>query len=110
MAHTLETFQELGKTQLEAVTTSSSSLIKSLETISVETTEYSRRSFETGSALFEKLRAAKSFESAIQIQSEYTKAAYELKSPTFYSGCQSEYAHIACVLPFGDEFRQRIAF
>ena len=77
MAHTLETFQELGKTQLEAVTTSSSSLIKSLETISVETTEYSRRSFETGSALFEKLRAAKSFESAIQIQSEYTKAAYE---------------------------------
>lgn len=34
----------------------------------------------------------------------------ELKSPTFYSGCQSEYAHIACVLPFGDEFRQRIAF
>ena len=33
-----------------------------------------------------------------------------LKSPTFYSGCQSEYAHIACVLPFGDEFRQRIAF
>jgi hypothetical protein len=33
-----------------------------------------------------------------------------LKSDSFYSGCQSEYAHIACVLPFGDEFRERIAF
>ena len=39
--------------------------------------EYSKKSFENGSAFFEKLLGAKSFESAIQIQSEYTKTFLE---------------------------------
>ena len=42
-----------------------------------QSSEYSKKSIENGSAFFEKLLGAKSFESAIQIQSEYTKTFLE---------------------------------
>ena len=42
-----------------------------------ELSEYSKKSFENGSAFFERLLGAKSFESAIQIQSEYAKTFFE---------------------------------
>ena len=41
-----------------------------------EATDYSKKSLESGSAFVEKLRRAKSLESAIQIQSDYAKSAY----------------------------------
>jgi hypothetical protein len=41
-----------------------------------EATDYSKKSLESGSAFIEKLRGAKSLESAIQIQSDYAKLAY----------------------------------
>ncbi len=70
-------FQTSPKEQLEAATTLSSSFVESLQTIAAETTEYSKKSLENGSAFVEKLFAAKTFESAVQIQSEYAKACYE---------------------------------
>ena len=75
MAYNLDDFQSFSKAQLEAATSSSSSFAKSLQTIAAETTEYSKKAFEDGAAFLEKLRGAKSFESAIQIQSEYAKAS-----------------------------------
>ena len=41
-----------------------------------EATDYSKKCLESGSAFVEKLRGAKSLESAIQIQSDYAKSAY----------------------------------
>jgi len=76
MANNLDDFQKFSKEQLEAATTSSSSFLKSLQTIAAETTDYSKKSFEDGAAFLEKLRSVKSFESAIQIQAEYAKASY----------------------------------
>jgi hypothetical protein len=76
MANNLDNFQRFSKEQLETATSSSSSFVNSLQTIATETTGYSKKSFEDGAAFLEKLRGAKSFESAIQIQSEYAKAAY----------------------------------
>lgn len=76
MANNLDDFQRFSKKQLEAATTSSSCLVKSLQTIATETTDYSKKSFEDNAAFLEKLRGAKSFDSAIQIQSEYAKASY----------------------------------
>ena len=67
MAYQFDDFQKYGKEQLEVVTTSSSSLAKGWQTIAAELSEYSKKSFENGSAFFEKLLGAKSFESAIQI-------------------------------------------
>jgi len=41
-----------------------------------EAIDYSKMSLQSGSAFIEKLRGAKSFESVIQIQSDYAKSAY----------------------------------
>ena len=77
MAFLFDGFQKFGKDQLEAMATSSSSLAKSWQTIAAESSEYSKKSIENGSTFFEKLLGAKSFESAIQIQSEYSKTFFE---------------------------------
>jgi hypothetical protein len=50
---------------------------KGLQAIAVETTEYTKKSFEAGSAALEKLYAAKSLESALEVQNAYAKSAYE---------------------------------
>ena len=77
MAYLFDDFQKFGKENLEAVTTSSSSLVKGWRTIAAESSEYSKKSFENSSAFVEKLLGAKSIETAIQIQSEYTKTFFE---------------------------------
>jgi hypothetical protein len=77
MTNNLDHFQRFGKEQLDAATSSSSSFVKSLQAMAAETADFSKKSMEDGAAFFEKLRGAKSFESAIQIQSEYAKASYE---------------------------------
>jgi transcriptional regulator with XRE-family HTH domain len=46
------------------------------ETVTAEMTDYLKKSLETGSAFIEKLLAAKSLDSVIQVQSEYAKTAY----------------------------------
>jgi len=77
LAYQFDDFQKFGKEQLEVVTTSSSSLAKGWQTIAAESSEYSKKSFENGSAFLEKLLGAKSLENAIQIQSEYAKTFFE---------------------------------
>ena len=59
MAYLFDDFQKFGKEQLEVVTTSSSSLAKGWQTIAAELSEYSKKSFENGSAFLEKLLGAK---------------------------------------------------
>ncbi len=77
MAYLFDDFQKFGKENLEAATTTSSSFVKGWQTIAVELSEYSKKSFENSSAFVEKLLGAKSFESAIQIQSDYAKTFFE---------------------------------
>jgi hypothetical protein len=77
MATNFEDFQKFGKDQLEAATAAATSLAKGLQTIAAETTDFSKKSLESGSAYVEKLLGAKSLDSAIQIQSEYAKSTYE---------------------------------
>ena len=50
---------------------------KGLQDIAAESTDYSKKAFAASSAMFEKLLGARSVESAIQIQTEYAKQAYE---------------------------------
>ena len=50
---------------------------KGVQTIAAETADYSKKSFEEGSATLEKLFGAKSLEKAIEIQTAYAKSAYE---------------------------------
>ena len=50
---------------------------KGWQTIATEFADYSKKSFEDGSAALEKLFGAKTLEKAIEVQSEYAKTAYE---------------------------------
>jgi hypothetical protein len=77
MATNFDETQKFGKEQLEAATTAAASFAKGLQTIAAETTDYSKKSLENGSAYFEKLLGANSLDSAIQIQSEFAKTSYE---------------------------------
>lgn len=52
------------------------SLLESFRAVAAEAGDYSRRSLENGSTFLQKLIGAASFESVIQIQSEYAKISY----------------------------------
>lgn len=77
MFKTFEDMQKFGKDQMEAATAASTTLTKGFQQIATESTEYSKKSLETAAAAFEKLIAAKSVDSAMQVQTEYAKSAYE---------------------------------
>ena len=74
---TLEDFQKFSREQLEAYTTASTTLSKGLQDIVTESTDYSKKAFAAGTAMYEKLLGARTVESAIQIQTEFAKQAYE---------------------------------
>lgn len=50
---------------------------KGLEAIAAETTDYAKASFEKSQAFFEKLVGVKKIDEAIQLQSDFTKSAYD---------------------------------
>jgi hypothetical protein len=72
-----EDVQKLSKDNMDVAMKSIGVLSKGFQAIAVEVADYSKKSFEEGSATLEKLLGAKSLEKAIEIQSEYAKSAYE---------------------------------
>ncbi|MEA2759508.1 MAG: hypothetical protein QOH65_2121 [Methylobacteriaceae bacterium] len=72
-----EELQKLSKGQMEVATAAAASVTKGFQTIAAETSEYSKRSLESGSAYIEKLLGARKIEDAVQIQSDYAKTTYE---------------------------------
>ena len=77
MAQTYEDFSKYGKEFADTGLKSFASLTKGAQAIATEAGEYTKKSFEAGSAAVEKLFAAKSIEKAIEIQTDYAKSAYE---------------------------------
>jgi phasin family protein len=73
----IEDFQKFNKEQMEAATAAVATFSKGVQQIAAETTDYSKKSIEHSSAVFEKLMAAKTLDNAFQIQSDYAKTAYE---------------------------------
>ena len=76
----MQTFEDAGKFGKEFMDNGLKSLAsysKGVQAITVESTEYAKKSFEAGSAAIEKLVAAKSLEKAIEVQSDYVKTSYE---------------------------------
>jgi hypothetical protein len=71
-----ENLQKLGNGGVEAAASAARSLVGSFRMFAAEATDYSKKSLESGSDFIEKLRGAKSLESAIQIQGDYAKSAY----------------------------------
>lgn len=67
--------QKSGQAQLEAASAVAASLAESLQAIVVEATDYSQKSLQNRLGFYEKLRGAKTLQSAIEIQSEYAKTS-----------------------------------
>ena len=76
-APNFEDFQNFSKQQLEALTAASTAWTKGMQDLAAEATDYAKKAFASASAVYEKLLGARSVESAVQIQSEYVKQAYE---------------------------------
>ena len=76
MVNEFEDVQNYGKEQFGAAAAATTSFAKTLHTIATETADYSKKALENNSAFLEKLLGAKSYDTAIQIQSEYWKASY----------------------------------
>jgi phasin family protein len=74
---TIDDVQKLGKDNVDATLKSFGALSKSLQAITVEIADYSKKVFEQSAAATEKLIGAKSLEKAIEVQSDYAKSAYE---------------------------------
>ncbi len=77
MPQPFEDANKLGKEFLEANMKSLATLSKSVQAIAAETGEYTKKSFETGSAALEKLFSAKSLDKAFEIQADFARKAYE---------------------------------
>lgn len=77
MINNFQDFQKISQTGMEGYMKMMGEWNKSWQTIASEMTDYHKRSFENGTAAFEKLAAAKSVEQAMEIQTTYAKRAYE---------------------------------
>ncbi len=77
MVKNLEDMQQVGKENMENALKSMGAVSKSAQAIAVEMADYSKKTFEEGTAALEKLFGVKSFEKAIELQTEYAKSAYE---------------------------------
>ncbi len=77
MANGIEDFQKFGKESVDNALASFGVVTKGFQAIAVEMADYSKKSFEDGSATLEKLIGAKTLDKAVEVQNEYFKASYE---------------------------------
>lgn len=69
--------QKFGKEGMDQAMASFGVWSKNAQVIATELANFSKKYFEGSAAAMEKLMAAKSPETAMQVQSEYIKSAYE---------------------------------
>jgi hypothetical protein len=77
MLKNFEDFQKFGKDNMDTCMKQFGTVSKGWQAIATEFADYSKKSFEEGSAALEKLLGAKTLDKAIEIQSDYVKTAYE---------------------------------
>jgi hypothetical protein len=77
MVKNFDDLQQVGKENVEVTLKSMGALSKGTQAIAVEVADYSKKVFEDGTAALEKLFGVKSFDKAVEVQTEYAKTAYE---------------------------------
>jgi phasin family protein len=77
MIKNLDDMQKFGKDNMDATLKSFGAVSKGVQAIAVEFADYSKKSFEEGTAAVEKLFGAKTLDKAIEVQSDFVKATYE---------------------------------
>lgn len=77
MINNVEEFQKLSKDNMDLAMRSFGTLSRNFQSIALDTADYTKKSFEEGTAAFEKLLAAKSVDKAFEVQADYARSAYE---------------------------------
>ena len=77
MLKNMDDMQKFGKDNVDATMKCVGAASKGFQAIAAEVTNYSKKSFEDGTAAMERLFGAKTLEKAIEVQSDYVKSAYE---------------------------------
>lgn len=77
MLKQVEELQKLGKDGVEASVQSMTAASKGAQAVAIEMADYARKSFEQSTSAFEKLLGARTFDRAIEVQTEFAKTAYE---------------------------------
>jgi len=77
MFNGMEDFQKSNKENMDKAMASVGTVSKGLQTIAVETADFSKKNFEDGAAHFEKLLGVKTLDSAVEMQSAFAKDSYE---------------------------------
>ena len=77
MIKNFDDVQKMSKDSMDASMKSFGVVSKSFQAIAVETADYAKKAFEEGTAVGEKLAAAKSLDKVMEVQADYLKSAYE---------------------------------
>jgi hypothetical protein len=77
MFQNFDEMQKLTKENTDIAMKNFNTVSKGVQAIAVEVADYSKKSFEEGTAALEKLFGAKTLDKAIEVQSDYFKTAYE---------------------------------
>ena len=72
-----DSFQNFGKDGVDAAMTSFGAFSRGVQSAAVEAVDYAKRSFEQSSQTVEKLAGARTLDTAVAIQNEYLRSAYE---------------------------------
>ncbi len=72
-----EEFQKLTKDNMDTAMRSFGTVSRNFQGMAMDTADYTKKSFEDGAAAFEKMLAAKSFDKALEVQTDYARSAYE---------------------------------
>ncbi len=77
MLKNFDDLQTFGKDNVDTALKQFGALSKGFQAIAAEIADFSKKSFEESSAAAEKLIGSRSFEKAVEIQSDYAKRSYE---------------------------------
>lgn len=77
MLKSFDDVQKMSKENMDVAMKSFGAVSKGVQAIAAEFADYSKKSFEEGTAALEKLFGAKTLEKAIEVQSDYVKSSYE---------------------------------
>jgi|SRR3954451_3269662 phasin family protein len=77
MFQSFDQLQKIGQDSMAATMTALGAFSKGSQTIAAETADFAKKSFETSTGAVEKLTSARSLETAIEIQTNYVRGAFE---------------------------------
>ncbi len=73
----VEELQQYGKEQFDAAVASANTFSSGFQAIATAYSDYTKKSFEDTKSFVEKLSGVKSFDKALEVQSEYAKTSYD---------------------------------